>query len=192
MQKGIILFDVQDFLYQGQDKNHPDITLINQKQVETMNMINTKFMMERQRRLESNIPIPVVDLFLPTGDGYYLLTTPDLSSILDIAHCLMAILHSAGITAYSVAHVGDVTMLTDLSGRENATGFELGFASRLQSISKETSKLVCSPGIINIWEENTFFDLIDEWKSAPAKDGVVYQWKNSSPKDFENTSARYQ
>ena len=191
MQKGIILFDVQDFLYQGQDKNHPDITLINQKQVETMNMINTKFMMERQRRLEINMDIPVVELFLPTGDGYYLLTTPDLSSILDIAHCLMAILHSAGITAYSVAHVGDVTMLTDLSGRENATGFELGFASRLQSISKETRKLVCSPGLVSIWKENDFFDLMDEWKSAPAKDGVVYQWKISSPKNFEITSARY-
>ncbi|MBK9730366.1 MAG: hypothetical protein IPO83_03600 [Chitinophagaceae bacterium] len=48
MQKGIVLFDVQDFLYQGMDKNNPDVALISQKQMETMNMINTKFMMERQ------------------------------------------------------------------------------------------------------------------------------------------------
>ena len=192
MQKGIVLFDVQDFLYQGMDKSHPDVTLITQKQMDTMNMINNKFMMERERRLESNISIPVVELFLPTGDGYYLLTTPDLVSILDISHCLMAILHSGKINAYSVAHVGEVSMLTDLSGRQNATGFELGFASRLQSISKETARLVCSPSIVNVWQENDFFDLNDGWRSAVAKDGVEYRWKNSTPKDFERTSARYQ
>jgi hypothetical protein len=174
------------------DKSHPDVTLITQKQMETMNMINNKFMMERERRLESNISIPVVELFLPTGDGYYLLTTPDLVSILDISHCLMAILHSGKINAYSVAHVGEVSMLTDLSGRQNATGFELGFASRLQSISKETARLVCSPSIVNVWQENDFFDLNEEWRSAVAKDGVEYRWKNSTPKDFEQTSARYE
>ncbi|MGB3075537.1 MAG: hypothetical protein WBB36_09460 [Chitinophagales bacterium] len=191
MQKGIVLFDIQDFLYQGMDKNNPDVALISQKQMETMNMINTKFMMERQRRLESNIPIPVVELFLPTGDGYYLLTTPDLPSILDIAHCLLAILHSGNINAYSVAHVGDVIILTDLSGRENGTGFELGLASRLLSISKETGRLTCSANIVNGWMENDFFELNDEWKSATAKDGVVYKWKNSAPKNFESTAARY-
>ncbi len=191
MQKGIVLFDVQDFLYQGQDKSNPDIALISQKQMETMNMINNKFMIERQRRLKSNIPIPVVELFLPTGDGYYLLTTPDLFSILDIAHCLMAILHSSGINAYSVAHVGDVIILTDLSGRENGTGFELGLASRLLSISKETARLVCSTSIVNRWTANDFFELNGEWMSATAKDGVVYRWKNSTPKNFESTSARY-
>jgi len=191
MQKGIILFDVKDFLYQGQDKSNPDVELINRKQMETLNLINSKFMMERQRRLESNIPIPVVELFLPTGDGYYLLCTPDLSSILDISHCLMAILESSGINAYCVAHIGDVSILTDLSGRENATGFELGFASRLQSVSKETGKLVLSKNMVNIWTENDYFDLLDEWMSGIAKDDVEYQWKHSIPKDFENACRRF-
>ena len=191
MQKGIILFDVKDFLYQGMDKNNPDVELINKKQMETLNMINSKFMKERERRLKSNTFIPVVEMFLPTGDGYYLLCPPDLSSILDIAHCLMAILSSSGIKAYSVAHVGDVSILTDLSGRENATGFELGFAARLQSISKETEKLIVSKNMLSIWNENSFFDLEDEWKSAVAKDGVQYQWKFGLPKDFENTRRKF-
>jgi hypothetical protein len=191
MQKGIILFDVKDFLYQGLDKNNPDIELINKKQMETLNLINSKFMKERERRLNSNIPIPVVDLFLPTGDGYYLLCTPGLSSILDISHCLMAILCSSEITAYCVAHIGDVSILTDLSGRENATGFELGFASRLQSISREPGKLVCSKNIVNIWKENDYFQLDDEWRSAIAKDDVQYQWKQSIPKDFESACVKF-
>jgi len=191
MQKGIVLFDVKDFLYQGQDKSNPDIELINKKQMETLNMINSKFTMERERRLLSNTPIPVVELFLPTGDGYYLLCTPDLPSILDISHCLMAILQSGSINAYCVAHIGDVSILTDLSGRENATGFELGFASRLQSVSKETGKLVCSKNIVNFWKENDYFDLDDEWKSAIAKDGVEYQWKHGAPKDFESTVSKF-
>jgi hypothetical protein len=191
MQKGIILFDVKDFLYQGQDKSKPDVELISRKQMETLNMINSKFMMERQRRMESNTPIPVVELFLPTGDGYYLICPPDLESILDISHCMMAILTSGSIVAYCVAHMGDISILTDLSGRENATGFDLGFASRLQSVSKETGKLVCSKNILNAWKENEFFDLVDEWESAVAKDNVEYFWKDGIPKDFENTVARY-
>lgn len=103
----------------------------------------------------------------------------------------MAILQSGGIKAYCVAHIGDVSILTDLSGRENATGFDLGFASRLQSISKETSTLVCSKNILDIWKVNDYFELNDEWKSAVAKDGVEYHWKTSSPKDFESACRKF-
>ncbi|HUM46764.1 MAG TPA: hypothetical protein PLD84_07550 [Chitinophagales bacterium] len=191
MQKGIILFDVKDFLYQGMDKNNPDIELINRKQMETLNMINGKFILERERRLSSNTPIPVVELFLPTGDGYYLLCSPELKDILDISHCLMAILFSGGIKAYCVAHIGDVLILTDLSGRQNATGFELGYASRLQNISKETTSLTISKNILNIWKENEYFELVDSWKSAIAKDQVEYQWKQAMPKNFESACLKF-
>lgn len=191
MQKGIILFDVKDFLYQGMDKNNPDIELINKKQMETLNMINGKFILERERRLSSNTPIPVVELFLPTGDGYYLLCSPELTDILDISHCLMAILFSGGIKAYCVAHIGDVLILTDLSGRQNATGFELGYASRLQNISKETTSLTISKNILNIWKENDYFELVDSWKSAIAKDQVEYQWKHAMPKNFESACQKF-
>ena len=146
---------------------------------------------ERQRRLISQTHAPIVELFLPTGDGYYLLCSPVLTDILDIALCIMAILHSDGIGAYCVAHVGEVNFFTDMTGRENATGFDLGYASRLQSLSRETEKLTCSENLVKIWEDNQYFALQDGWDSAVAKDGIEYPWKLALPKDFDAKRAKF-
>jgi hypothetical protein len=45
-----------------------------------------------------------------------------------------------GIQSYCVAHVGDMNIFTDMTGRQNATGFDLGFAARQQSVARETGR----------------------------------------------------
>ena len=188
---GIVLFDLQDFLYQGTKGLEMAVERINERQSHALDVIHTKMRAERQRRLSSRTPVPIVDLFLPTGDGYYLLCSPALTGILDIALCFMAMLHSDDIRVYCVAHVGEVNIFTDMTGRENATGFDLGYASRLQGLSRETGKLTCSEDLLKIWEDNQYFDLEDSWVSDIAKDGIEYPWKLAVPKDFEAASAKY-
>ena len=106
MRKGIVLFDLQDFLYQGTKGLEIAVERINEMQSQAIDIMHAKMRAERQSRLSSHLPVPIVDVFLPTGDGYYLLCSPALTDILDIALCIMAILHSADIRAYCVAHVG--------------------------------------------------------------------------------------
>ena len=191
MRKGIVLFDLQDFLYQGTKGTETAVETINERQSQAIDTIHTKMRAERQRRLSSHIPVRTVDIFLPTGDGYYLLCSPALTDILDIASCIMAILHSDDIRAYCVAHVGEINVFTDMAGRENATGFDLGYASRLQGLSRETEKLTCSESLLKIWEDNQYFDLRESRRSDIAKDGREYRWKIAVPKDFEALSAKY-
>lgn len=190
MRKGIVLFDLQDFLYQGTKGLELSVERINEKQSQALGVMHAKMQAERRRRRSSHIPVPLVDIFLPTGDGYYLLCSPALTEILDISLCIMAILHSADIRAYCVAHVGEINIFTDMTGRENATGFDLGYASRLQSLSREIGKLTCSENLLEIWEDNQFFDLGDSSHSDIAKDGLEYSWKLAVPKDFEAASAK--
>ena len=123
----------------------------------------------------------MVDIFLPTGDGYYFLCAPELDCILDIASCIMGMLKSLDTNAYCVAHIGELTVFNDMTGRTNATGFDLGYASRLLSISKDTETLVVSNVIANEWGSNTYFNLQDGWSTAIAKDAVEYSWKNAVP-----------
>ena len=191
MRKGIILFDIQDFLYQGTKGLDMSVERINERQSRALGVVHTKMRDERQRRLSSNTTVPTVDQFLPTGDGYYLLCSPELNDILDISLCIMSILHSADITAYFVAHVGEIDVFTDMTGRENATGFDLGYASRIQSVSRETNQLTCSENLSEVWEENRFFELGDSSHSDIAKDGLEYSWKLAVPKDFEAVCARH-
>ena len=191
MRKGIVLFDLQDFLYQGTKGLEMAVETINERQSHALGVVHTKMRAERQRRLSSRTHSPTVDSFLPTGDGYYLLCSSALTDILDIALCIMAILHSDDISAYCVAHVGEVNIFTDMTERENATGFDLGYASRLQGLSRETGKLTCSENLLKIWEDNRYFDLEDSWNSDIAKDGIEYPWKLAVPKDFEVASAKY-
>ena len=191
MRKGIVLFDLQDFLYQGTKGLETAVETINERQSQALDLVHTKMWAERQRRFNSSTHVPSVDIFLPTGDGYYLLCSPALTDILDISRCIMAILHSAGIKAYWVAHVGEINVFTDMTGRENATGFDLGYASRLQSLSSETEKLTCSENLARIWEDNQFFDLEDGSHSDIAKDGLEYSWKMAVPKDFEAYCAKF-
>ena len=189
MRKGIILFDIQDFLYQGTKGLELAVETINERQSLALEVLHTTMRTERQRRIISQTHSPIVDLFLPTGDGYYLLCSPALTDILDISLCIMAILHSADISAYCVAHVGEINLFTDMTGRENATGFDLGYASRLQSLSRETGKLTCSENLSDVWEDNQFFRLEDISHSDIAKDGIEYPWKLAVPKNFEAVSA---
>ena len=191
MRKGIVLFDLQDFLYQGTKGLEVAVERINERQSRALGVIHAKMRAERQRRLSTRTPVPTVDTFLPTGDGYYLLCSSALTDILDIALCIMAMLHSDDIRAYCVAHVGEVDSFTDMTGRENATGFDLGYASRLQGLSRETEKLICSENLLKIWEDNQYFDLGDSSHSDIAKDGLEYRWKIAVPKDFEAASAKF-
>ncbi len=191
MRKGIILFDLQDFLYQGTKGLDTAVEMINERQSRVLGVVHTKMWAERNRRLGSRTHVPTVDMFLPTGDGYYLLCSPALTDILDISLCIMAILRSNDIRAYFVAHVGEVNIFTDMTGRENATGFDLGYASRLQSLSKETDMLTCSEDLVKVWEDNQYFDLRDSLLSSVAKDGLDYRWYLAEPKDFEATSAKH-
>ena len=191
MRKGIVLFDLQDFLYQGTKGLETAVEAINERQSQALGIVHTKMRAERQKRLSSRTPVPTVDSFLPTGDGYYLLCSSALTDILEIALCIMAILHSDDIRVYCVAHVGEVNIFTDMTGRENATGFDLGYASRLQGLSRETEKLTCSENLVKIWEDNQFFDLGDSSHSDIAKDGLEYRWKIAVPKDFEAACAKF-
>ena len=191
MRKGIVLFDLQDFLYQGTKGLDVAVERINERQSEALGVLHTNLQAERQRRLSSRTSVPTVDLFLPTGDGYYLLCAPVLPDILDIAQCIMALLHANDIKAYCVAHVGEVNVFTDMTGRENATGFDLGYASRLQNLSRETGKLTCSENLLKIWEDNQYFDLEDSRDSGVAKDGIEYPWILAVPKDFDVASAKF-
>ena len=191
MRKGIVLFDLQDFLYQGTKGLETTVETINERQSHALGVVHTQMRAERQRRLSSRIHMPTVDIFLPTGDGYYLLCSPALNDILDIALCIMAMLYSDDIRVYCVAHVGEINIFTDMTGRENATGFDLGYASRLQGLSRETEKLTCSENLLKVWEDNQYFDLGDSWHSDIAKDGLEYIWKIAVPKDFETACAQF-
>ncbi len=191
MLKGIVLFDIKDFLYQGLKGSDPSVQEINQRQSRALEVLHTELFAERERRLSASTPVPTVDIFLPTGDGYYLLCRPDLADVLDISRCVMALLDAKGIDAYCVAHVGEVNVFTDMTGRDNATGFDLGFASRLQGISQIPGTLVCSETLANMWQENDYFDLHDEASEAVAKDGVEYRWRLATPKHFSSYRARF-
>ena len=191
MKKGIVLFDIQDFLYQGTKGLDVAIEMINERQSESLGVLHARMQAESQRRRGLHTPVPIVDIFLPTGDGYYLLCDPGLVNILDIARCIMAIPHANDIKAYCVGHVGEVNTFTDMTGRENATGFDLGYASRLQSLSRETGRLTCSENLLKIWEDNEFFDLEDSWDSDIAKDGIEYPWKLGVPKDFADYCTKF-
>ena len=191
MRKGIVLFDLQDFLYQGLSKQEPSVQEINQRQSHALKVLHGELSTERQRRLNSGTPVPTVDIFLPTGDGYYLLCKPDLLDILDIANCIMALLDARSIGAYCVAHVGDVDVFTDMTGRENATGFDLGFASRLQAISQIPGKLACSEALASMWQENDFYDLHEDVFRGIAKDDVEYRWRLATPRGFEASRAKF-
>ena len=191
MRKGIVLFDLQDFLYQGTKGLDVAVETINERQSQALAVVHTKMRAERQRRLGSRSPVPTVDIFLPTGDGYYLLCPPTITVILDIAKCIMAMLYSDDIKVYCVAHIGEIDVFTDMTGRENATGFDLGYASRLQTLSRETGKLTCSGSLLKIWEDNQYFDVEDSWHSDIAKDGIEYPWKLAVPKEFELAMAKF-
>ncbi len=177
MEKGIILFDIKDFLYQGLKSSIPDTDLINKKQIEVLNIIHEDLMNERDRRLAVNREVPIVDMFLPTGDGYYMLCDPDLEVVLDIVHCIMLIMKENSIKGYFVAHIGEIHLFKDMTGRDNATGFDIGYASRLQAVSRNADKLVCSKKICDIWKENKFFNITCETQYGIAKDGLEYSWK---------------
>ena len=191
MQKGIVLFDIQDFLYQGLKGQKFSVQEINARQSQAIQVLHVEMSNERQRRQNSSTPVPTVDIFLPTGDGYYLLCKPDLTDILDISRCIMAILDAQGITAYCVAHVGEVNVFADMTGRENATGFDIGLASRLQTVSRTPGKLVCSEALASMWRDNDHFDLHGDLLCDVAKDNIKYCWKLATPKDFDAYRAKF-
>ena len=149
MQKGIILFDIKDILLHGRKKD--SIEQINQKHNEILDVLKQQMNAECDRRIKSGITKPEIEMFLPTNDAFYLLSSPRLDSILDIASCIMSILHRMNIKAYCAAHIGELTFFTDITGRKNATGYDLDFTSRLLSISKNYSTLTVSKIIADEW-----------------------------------------
>ena len=191
MQKGIVLFDIQDFLYQGLKGQSYSVQEINERQSQVLQVLHVEMSNERKRRQSSSTPVPTVDILLPIGDGYYLLCKPDLTDILDISRCIMAILDAQGITAYCVAHVGEVNVFTDTTCRENATGFDIGLTSRLQEVSRTPGKLVCSEELANIWRDNDHFDLQEDLLCDVAKDNIKYCWNLATPKGYDVYRAKF-
>jgi hypothetical protein len=100
-------------------------------------------------------------------------------------------LYGNGISAYCVAHLGEVSVFTDLSGRQNAMGFDIGYAHRLQEVSRQTGSLVCSERLVSNWQSNHYFDLQGDWQRGIAKDQVEYCWMNANPNEFEAACARF-
>ena len=78
-----------------------------------------------------------------------------------------------------------------MTGRQNGTGFDLGLASRLQSLARITGRLVCSEALAGMWESNDYFELSDVWSSGTAKDDVEYRWQLADPIDFELYCGRF-
>ena len=75
MQKGIVLFDIKDFLYQGLPGQKFSVQEVNERQSQALQVLHAEMSREQHRRRSSNTPVPTVHIFLPTGDGYYLLPT---------------------------------------------------------------------------------------------------------------------
>jgi putative two-component system response regulator len=190
--KGIILFDIRNFLYQGMEASDDNKAEITNRQVRVLQQIHADMMKEREQRLASKGKMPTVDMFLPTGDGYYMLCEPDFAKMMDISYSIMALLSARRIEAYCVAHMGEVCTLPDVTGRSNATSFDLGLASRLLSLAKITGQLTVSETVANLWHENDYFQLDTEWHNATAKDGVDYRWKLGRPKQLEDAKRKYQ
>jgi len=51
--------------------------------------------------------------------------------------------------------------------------------------------LTCSQELLNIWEDNHYFNLEHTWNSDTAKDGVEYSWRIATTYEFEEYSARF-
>lgn len=192
MKKGIILFDVKDFLNQGiKPKKPQDIDYINKKQVHLLNDIHEGLNKERLRRLNSNISVPTVETFLPTGDGYYLICKPDLSEILDISLCVMALLKVKKVESFIAADIGEIHTYKDMTGMMNATGYALGKLSRLVAFSSSTDNLIVSKELSEHWCENGYFEIEDTVYSDIAKDKNVYEWRFAKPMNLDTFCKKY-
>lgn len=191
MKKGIILFDIKNFLYQGQNKSVLNLLEIDRGQVSSLNIMHEGLRYERDRRLSFNSEIPVVETFIPTGDGYFLITEPKLDSILDISLCVMGLFKAYDINIYLTAHIGNIYSFTDLTGSQNATGFEIGYVHRLQSVSKVEGKLTCSKQLKELWEENEYFQCPGQISMSEGKDGINYEWCVAEPKNIESSCSKF-
>ena len=170
MKKGIILFDFKDFLNQGINPKEPhDIDYINKKQVHLLNDIHEGLNKERLRRLNGNVSVPFVETFLPTGDGYYFICKPDLTEILDISMCTMALLKVKNVESYIAADIGEIHTFKDMTGMMNVTGYAMGKLSRLVAFSSNAEKLIVSKELSEHWCENGYFEIED-----PVYSGIEY------------------
>jgi len=175
--RGIILFDLKDYLYQDCPRDNPDVDLINARQEEVLAILHRELRAERAFRANTRASAPQVDHFVCNGDGYFLICEPQPEALLDIVHCIRGILDAHRIPAYIVAHVGHVHSFVDMTGNTSVTGFAVGEVARLQSISGNTSGLICSERLVKSWVANRYFELEEEEHTAVAKDGVEYRWR---------------
>jgi len=175
-EKGIVMFDIRGFLHQGMDPANPDIAEINKRQQRVLATLHDELEAERAFRLGAQCSVPLVEHFVCTGDGYYLIGRPNLNDILDIAHCMRGVLDAHHIPAYQVAHVGSVHSFVDMTGKTNVTGYAMGVAARIQSVAKVADNLICTQEMISRWKPNPFYDQLPLTGSATAKDGVTYHW----------------
>lgn len=175
--RGIILFDIKGFMSQGLSGSKVDPLVIDQRQESMLGLLHDALIAERQSRQADGCEIPLVEQFISTGDGYYVICPPKLDAILDIAHCLQGLLADLSIEAYLVVHIGRVHSFVDMTGRMNVTGYALGEAARLHSVSKATG-LICSEALVEQWEDNRFYAITDSTLyRGEAKDGVTYYWR---------------
>jgi len=174
---GIVMFDIRGFLHQGMEPDAIDVATINKRQEMVLAKLHRELDSERQRRQASNRAIPMVEHFVCTGDGYYLVCSPELHTILDVAHCIRGVLNALDLPAYLVAHVGSVHSFVDMTGRTNVSGFAMGLTARLQSIAQVADQLICSEDLAKHWQPNSYYDDPSEPCSGRAKDGVNYVWR---------------
>lgn len=176
MRKSIIIFDFNDPLRSG-EAGIPDTG-----DSRIRRGLQAELTKERQRRASTNEPVLEVDIYFPSGGGYHLLCTPDLDSVLDITQRTMAFLDIQGMSLHCVIHIGEVEVYTDMSGRKQATGRDIGHAIALCRASGTESELICSVAIVNIWHENDYFDLHSDLICKGSEDELEYCWQVARPK----------
>ena len=180
-QRGIILFDIKGFMSQGLSNAKVDTAVIDERQEQMLAVLHDELIAERQSRMANGCDIPLVEHFICTGDGYFMICRPELDVVLDIAHCLQDLLAARSIEAYLVAHGGRVHSFVDLTGKMNVTGYALGEAARIHSISK-VKGLICSEALFEQWKDNPYYSISDSTVyEGTAKDGVAYHWRAVNP-----------
>jgi hypothetical protein len=172
-----VLFDVAGFLHQGLNPHSVDVESINKRQQKMLEVMHKELEAERACRLASGCNVPLVEHFVCTGDGYYMICNPNTETILDIAHCIRGLLDAHSIPAYIIGHVGPVHTFVDLTGRTNVTSYAMGVAARIQGLAKDTSGLICSEDLVEHWVDNEYYDLTAPVREGTAKDGVTFRWR---------------
>lgn len=95
----------------------------------------------------------------------------------------MAFLEAQNISAHCVAHIGEVEVYTDMSMGKRATGTDIRYANRLHMASRTAGELVCSEALVDVWQDNDYFELHGSLRCNVAEDELEYCWRLARPKN---------